>query len=99
VSCVFVIDDDPSITRGAKSSLFRSVDLKVQLIARSARSPSIQLALASAEQYQDSPALTLPTRPGDEGHHICVGATAPTASGESRDRPKVIFDRHLVPSR
>src|SRR3954453_17945850 len=25
-----------------------------------ARSPSIQLALASAEQYQDSPALTLP---------------------------------------
>ena len=35
MSCVFVIDDDPSM-REALSSLFRSVDLKVQLFASTA---------------------------------------------------------------
>jgi FixJ family two-component response regulator len=35
VSCVFVIDDDPSI-REALGSLFRSVDLKLQLFASTA---------------------------------------------------------------
>jgi FixJ family two-component response regulator len=35
VSCVFVIDDDPSM-REALGSLFRSVDLKVQLLASTA---------------------------------------------------------------
>jgi FixJ family two-component response regulator len=35
VSCVFVIDDDPSI-REALSSLFRSIDLKVKLFASTA---------------------------------------------------------------
>ena len=35
MTCVFVIDDDPSI-REALGSLFRSVDLKLQLFASTA---------------------------------------------------------------